>query len=61
MVDTTSLRRPRLTNLNTLTSLYQLQSFFARASIDTFEGVYANAGIDWDAIEKGLDSEIFDS
>jgi hypothetical protein len=44
-----------------LTSLHQLQPFFSRASIDTFEGVYNDAGVDWDAIEEGLNAEIFES
>lgn len=54
------LRRPQLSNLRSITSIYQLQPFFSRASMDTFEGVYNNAGIDWDAIEDGLTNEIFE-
>jgi hypothetical protein len=50
-----------LTEVDHLTSLYQLQPFCARASIDTFEGVYGNQGVDWDAVEAGLDGEVFDS
>lgn len=42
-------------------SLQQLQMFFARASMDTFESVYAEAAVDWDGIEEGLLSEIFDA
>ena len=53
-------RRPQLSKIKTLTSLRQLQPFFSRASIETFEGVYADAGVDWDAIEDGLVSEIFE-
>jgi hypothetical protein len=59
--DTTALRRPRLTDVHHLTSLYQLQPFCARASIDTFEGVYGNQGVDWDNVESGLDREVFES
>jgi hypothetical protein len=59
--DTTALRRPRLTEVHHLTSLYQLQPFCARASIDTFEGVYGNQGVDWDNVESGLDREVFES
>lgn len=55
-----ALRKPRLTAIRQLSSLYQLQPFFARASIDTFEGVYGNQGVDWEAIETGLDYEIFE-
>jgi hypothetical protein len=59
--DTTALRRPRLTDVHHLTSLSQLQPFCARASIDTFEGVYGNQGVDWDNVESGLDREVFES
>nr|ODN87338.1 hypothetical protein L203_03611 [Cryptococcus depauperatus CBS 7841] len=55
------LRRPRLPAVMSLTSLCQLQSFFARASIETFESVYANNNIDWEAVENSLTSEIFDA
>ncbi|ORY25817.1 Dopey, N-terminal-domain-containing protein [Naematelia encephala] len=54
------IRRPRLGGIKALQSLYQLQPFFARASIDTFEGVYANHGVDWEAVEDGLSGEIFE-
>jgi hypothetical protein len=54
-------RRPHLAGVRALTSLHQLQPFFSRASIDTFEGVYNDAGVDWDAIEEGLNAEIFES
>ncbi|KAL7419677.1 hypothetical protein Q5752_005591 [Cryptotrichosporon argae] len=53
-------RRPRLAHVRTLTQLHQLHTFFARASIDTFEGVYANGGVDWEAVEDGLVGEIFE-
>lgn len=53
-------RRPRLTGLKSLDSLYQLQPFFARASIDTFEGVYSGQGVDWEKVEEGLLEEIFE-
>lgn len=43
-----------------MSSLKQLQPFFSRASIETFEGVYADTGVDWDAIEDGLVNEIFE-
>jgi hypothetical protein len=53
-------RRPRLGAVTRLTSLYQLQPFFARASIDTFEGVYQGQGVDWEKVEEGLSEEIFE-
>jgi hypothetical protein len=59
--DSRSLRKPRLTAIHHLSSLYQLQPFFARASIDTFEGVYGDQGVDWDAVEIGLDREMFET
>jgi hypothetical protein len=55
----TGLRRPHLTGIKSLTSLHQLQPFFSRASIDTYEGVYGDVGVDWDAVEEGLEEEIF--
>ncbi|WWC60178.1 uncharacterized protein I303_102743 [Kwoniella dejecticola CBS 10117] len=54
-------RRPRLSGIRTLDSIYQLQPFFSRASIDTFEGVFGGMGVDWDAVEDGLNREIFDA
>ncbi|WWC97086.1 hypothetical protein V866_003964 [Kwoniella sp. B9012] len=53
-------RKPRLSSVRTLNSIYQLQPFFSRASIDTFEGVYGGVGVDWEAVEEGLSEEIFD-
>jgi len=49
-----------LDKLNHLESIHQLQDFFARASIDTFEGVYHDSSPDWEFVEKGLLGEIFD-
>lgn len=49
-----SLRRPRLSEVTSIVSLQQLQMFFARASMDTFESVYAEAAVDWNGIEEGL-------
>ncbi|WRT65559.1 uncharacterized protein IL334_002504 [Kwoniella shivajii] len=56
----TELRKPRLLRIKSLTSIYQLQPFFSRASIDTFEGVFEGNAVDWEAIESGLSEEIFD-
>jgi hypothetical protein len=55
------LRKPRLAGMRNLTSLRQLRSFFARASIDTFEGVYEGWSVDWKAVEEGFESEIFEA
>ncbi|ORX36308.1 Dopey, N-terminal-domain-containing protein [Kockovaella imperatae] len=55
-----ALRRPRLAAVQTIVSLSQLRPFFSRASIDTYEGVYSNDGVDWEAVEEGLKDEIFD-
>ncbi|WVF67091.1 hypothetical protein IAT40_001836 [Kwoniella sp. CBS 6097] len=58
----TSPRRPRLTNVKTLSSIHQLQPFLSRASIDTFESVYSSlgVGVDWDFVEDGLCREVFE-
>lgn len=58
--DSSAPRKPHLANVKALSSLQQLQPFFARASIETFEGVYADVGVDWDTIEEGLTGEIFE-
>ena len=55
-----SARRPRLAAVHAISSLSQLAPFFNRASIDTYEGVYSNEGVDWEAVEDGLNGEIFD-
>ncbi|WVW80007.1 hypothetical protein I302_101980 [Kwoniella bestiolae CBS 10118] len=52
-------RKPSLSSVTTLNSIYQLQPFFSRASIDTFEGVFGGMGVDWEAVEEGLSREIF--
>ncbi|WWC68766.1 uncharacterized protein I206_102700 [Kwoniella pini CBS 10737] len=54
-------RQPRLSDIKSLNSIYQLQPFFSSASIDTFEGVFGGMGVDWEAVEDGLDKEIFDA
>jgi len=53
------LRRPRLANVKSISSLRQLREFFSRASIDTYETVYASRDVDWVAIEEGFSGEIF--
>ncbi|WVR03947.1 hypothetical protein IAU60_000946 [Kwoniella sp. DSM 27419] len=53
-------KRPKLANARRLNSLSELRGFFARASIDTFEGVYNGLPVDWDYVESGLNSELFD-
>lgn len=55
----TKLRRPRLLRVKTISSIRQLEPFFSRGSIDTFEGVYRESGVDWVAVEDGLCGEIF--
>jgi len=48
-----------LANVKAISSLHQLEQFFSRASIDTFETVYASREVDWAAIEEGFSGEIF--
>lgn len=54
----TGQRRPRLSGVKRLRTLHQLQPFFSRASIETYEGVYIDAGVDWVAVEDGLWGEV---
>ncbi|OCF39597.1 hypothetical protein I317_06612 [Kwoniella heveanensis CBS 569] len=57
-------RRPRLTDIKTLSSIHQLQPFLSRASIDTFESVYSSLGVgigvDWEYVEDRLCKEVFE-
>lgn len=54
----TGQRRPRLARVGTLGNIADLQPFFARASIETYEGVYEAGGVDWEAVEDGIWDEI---
>jgi hypothetical protein len=54
----TGQRRPRLNGVNKLHTLLQLRPFFSRASMETYEGVYLGAGVDWSAVEDGLWGEL---
>lgn len=59
-----NMRRPLLGDVRAITSIRELGPFFASVSIQAFEGVYASIGganVDWDAVERGLLTEIFDS
>lgn len=51
-------RRPRLGGVRQVHGAAALQPFFARASIETYEGVYAAGGVDWEAVEQGVWAEI---
>ena len=55
-----SLRRPHLAGLHSISSIGELQAFFSHASLFAFEGVYAGAGVDWDAVETGLAKDMFE-
>lgn len=54
------LRRPHLAGLHSISSISELQAFFSHASLFAFEGVYAGAGVDWDAVETGLAKDMFE-
>jgi hypothetical protein len=47
--------------MKTIDSIRDLVPFFSSVSISSYESVYASAGsVDWDAVERGLMSDIFD-
>lgn len=56
----TSPRRPHLSGLRQISSISELSSFFSHASLFAFEGVYANVGLDWEAVEMGLAIDMFE-
>jgi len=56
-------RRPLLGSVRSINSIRELVPFFSSISIQSYEGIYASVGgsnVDWDAIESGLLSEIFE-
>jgi hypothetical protein len=56
------LSRPLLGGVrqSKVTSLSQLEPFFSRASLSNYEAVYAMGGVDWAAVERSLELDMFE-
>lgn len=59
---TKQLIKPLLSNLrqSKITSIIALEPFFSRASLANYEAVYSLGGIDWSAVERSLDEDLFE-
>lgn len=55
------LRRPFLSSLRHITSISELAPFFSQASLTSYESLYSSASVDWDAVDAGLEAEMFDA
>ena len=59
-VPVSSPRRPLL-SARRIDTIADLQPFFSGVSLSAYESVYNSGGkVDWDAVERGLEREIFD-
>lgn len=62
----TTLRRPSIKPLlsrlrqSKITSLAALEPFFSRASLANYEAVYSLGNVDWPAVEKSLEADLFE-
>lgn len=56
------LSRPLLGGIrqSKVSSLSQLEPFFSRASLSNYEAVYAMGGVDWTAVERSLELDLFE-
>lgn len=56
------LIKPLLSSLrqSKITSIVALEPFFSRASLANYEAVYSLGEVDWDAVELGLQSDLFE-
>lgn len=62
----TSLRKPSIKPLlssirqSKITSLAALEPFFSRASLANYEAVYSLGNVDWEAVERSLEADLFE-
>ena len=54
--------KPLLSNIrqSKITSLASLEPFFSRASLANYEAVYSLGNVDWDAVERSLEADLFE-
>lgn len=55
----TTLRRPFLGFVKQIGSIKDLLPFFSQISMSSYEAIYGMGAVDWDAVEKGLMTEMF--
>ena len=55
-----NLRRPMLDSVYRVNHLRDLLQFFSTVSITSYESVYGSGSVDWEAVEAGLLSEMFE-
>jgi hypothetical protein len=55
-----NLRRPMLGPFYKINHIRDLLQFFSTISITSYESVYGSGSVDWDAVETGLLSEMFE-
>lgn len=62
----TSLRKPSIKPLlssirqSKITSIAALEPFFSRASLANYEAVYSLGNVDWNAVERSLEADLFE-
>ena len=54
------LRRPMLQSVYRISHIRDLLQFFSTVSITSYESVYGSGSVDWEAVEAGLLSEMFE-
>ncbi|CED83410.1 Dopey and related predicted leucine zipper transcription factors [Phaffia rhodozyma] len=57
---TTAFRRPRLSHLKKISSISELEPFFAHASSAAYEALYSARDVDWTVVDDGLEAELFE-
>ena len=55
-----NLRRPMLASVYRVNHIRDLLQFFSTVSITSYESVYGSGSVDWEAVEAGLLSEMFE-
>ena len=55
-----NLRRPMLESVYRISHIRDLLQFFSTVSITSYESVYGSGSVDWEAVEAGLLSEMFE-
>ena len=57
-----TLRKPLLYELrqSRIDSFAQLEPFFSRVSLATYEKLYVGGGIDWESVEIGIRGDLFE-
>jgi len=59
-ISSQNLRRPMLAFVYKINHIRDLLQFFSTVSITSYESVYGSGSVDWEAVEVGLLSEMFE-